>query len=477
MRWLVYFCVIFLTLFCGVITAHSDDWRLESICDTGTGSTNGYPSLGLDSHDYPHFSFTYCDLYDEYPYYDDYNYQIKYGHWTGSSWEFQTIDGKKLQNPKEDRLPYLYLYSSLDVDSQDNPHVMYSDAYENDLTYAHWDGSNWKIDVVDEFAIFSPDIKLDSQDYPHCVYAKRYWKKSLEDIKKDFQYTGHYMYAYWTGTNWELSDLDQQEGFDTWGDIHLALDSLDQSYVVWRGCATHDLRYAKWDGTTWDFQIIDASGKVSYDLSMALDSQEHLHIVYNEKEGWQIYDLKYAYWTGSEWDIQTLDTSSGLPFRNSIAFDSQDRLHIAYVKDVETPPYYHLMYAFWTGSEWEIENICSRSNEILSLSFKLDPQDKPHILFHDYQGHKIYYVWQGEGLDISLLSFTATPQEDFSVLLNWQVECTEGEQIAGFNLYRREINNDIAAEVANLGCKWTKVNSSLITGQNPHSYSDCACPA
>jgi len=47
-----------------------------------------------------------------------------------------------------------------------------------------------------------------------------------------------------------------------------------------------------------------------------------------------------------------------------------------------------------------------------------------------------------------------------------------GEQIAGFNLYRRDINNNIAAEVSNLGCIWTKVNAGLITGQNPYTYTD-----
>jgi len=52
------------------------------------------------------------------------------------------------------------------------------------------------------------------------------------------------------------------------------------------------------------------------------------------------------------------------------------------------------------------------------------------------------------------------------------VDITEGDQITGFNLYRREINNNIAAEVSNLGCIWTKVNPNLITGENPYSYTD-----
>jgi hypothetical protein len=60
-------------------------------------------------------------------------------------------------------------------------------------------------------------------------------------------------------------------------------------------------------------------------------------------------------------------------------------------------------------------------------------------------------------------------------LLNWQVEITEGEQIAGFNLYRREITPNSVSEAPQLPQNkndWTQINTSLITGENPYTYTD-----
>ncbi len=57
------------------------------------------------------------------------------------------------------------------------------------------------------------------------------------------------------------------------------------------------------------------------------------------------------------------------------------------------------------------------------------------------------------------------------------METTKGEQIAGFNLYRREL----VAEMSPLGedmyprlpvHDWLKINGDLSTGQNPYSYTD-----
>jgi len=74
-------------------------------------------------------------------------------------------------------------------------------------------------------------------------------------------------------------------------------------------------------------------------------------------------------------------------------------------------------------------------------------------------------------IEVDLVYFGAKPFSN-SIRLTWVIKATEGEHIAGFNLYRREMNNNIAAEVSNLGCIWTKVNTGLITGQNPCTYTD-----
>ncbi|MGQ9706948.1 MAG: T9SS type A sorting domain-containing protein, partial [bacterium] len=86
-----------------------------------------------------------------------------------------------------------------------------------------------------------------------------------------------------------------------------------------------------------------------------------------------------------------------------------------------------------------------------------------------------------------LTSFTAKP-DDNAITLNWSI--LTDEQISGFNLYRRVANpttnpNLVGTDynLSNPGgentysrknpdTQWTKVNTSLITGTNPYSYTD-----
>lgn len=89
---------------------------------------------------------------------------------------------------------------------------------------------------------------------------------------------------------------------------------------------------------------------------------------------------------------------------------------------------------------------------------------------------------EGQGIpdEILLTDFNAKSQDD-TILLTWSANPTEGEQISGFNLYRREnISTDNKSITerkddhlsVDLDTNWTKINTSLITGENPCSYID-----
>jgi len=178
-----------------------------------------------------------------------------------------------------------------------------------------------------------------------------------------------------------------------------------------------------------------------------------------------------------------VDTLGSVGFCTSIALDSSDNPHISY-SDVSNDD---LKYAHWNGSAWEIQSVDTFGDVGGYTSIAIDSSECPHISYYDWGNGGLKYACYGEPpTGISLLSFTATPQEGSSVLLKWQVETTPpmagSEQIAGFNLYRREAN--IVAESAPCFYKanssplqakdvdWTKVNPSLITGQNPYTYTD-----
>ncbi|MGQ9706409.1 MAG: T9SS type A sorting domain-containing protein [bacterium] len=81
-------------------------------------------------------------------------------------------------------------------------------------------------------------------------------------------------------------------------------------------------------------------------------------------------------------------------------------------------------------------------------------------------------------MGIDLTSFSVKPNNN-AITLNWSV--ATDEDISGFNIYRRiAIPTSISTvgEIAQSplqtedNTRWTKVNTSLITGSNPYSYTD-----
>ena len=66
------------------------------------------------------------------------NYDLKYAAWDGGQWQIQTVDGAGTVG----------VYTSLGLDSTGNPHISYFDYSNSALKYAAWDGSQWQIQTV-----------------------------------------------------------------------------------------------------------------------------------------------------------------------------------------------------------------------------------------------------------------------------------------------------------------------------------------
>jgi len=71
----------------------------------------------------------------------------------------------------------------------------------------------------------------------------------------------------------------------------LALDSSNNPCIAYYDELKYDLKYAKYSGSAWASQIVDAVGRVGYYNTLALDSNNDPHIIYFDLDN---YDLKYA---------------------------------------------------------------------------------------------------------------------------------------------------------------------------------------
>jgi parallel beta-helix repeat protein len=402
-------------------------WSIETVDDPAhpdSSFTGKGASLALDSNDNPHISYL-----------GDGNY--KYARWNGSTWNIQTVDSTG----------YVGGWTSIALDSQDNPHISYGEKY------ARWNGSTWLTETVDStgVSVFWTSIALDSNNNPHISYHD-YTNESLK-------------YARWNGSAWNIQTVDDSSSPDCSAGrgASLALDSNDNPHISYQyNCLEivpepHDyrLKYARWNGSAWNIQTVDAVWIGSY-TSLALDSNDNPHISYCDD--YHPY-LKYRRWNGSTWLTETeiVDSTDHASMFMSLALDSSDNPHISYYKYGYEGA---LKYARWTGSKWSIENVDSTGDVGQYTSLALDSNDNPHISYYDDTNYDLKYAT----LKIHDVAVTdvapskTTVGEGYSISIDVTVEnqgtCTENFDVT---IYANAIS------IASLTVTITSGNSKTIT--------------
>jgi len=423
--------------------AFADGWFFEV---PYAFTQDGGMSLALGSGNNPHISF--CEYFDG---------CLLYATKTDSTWDIYNID---------DGLHPYYAgrYNDIAVDEEDNPHISYKLYNEagSHLKYKYYNGSSWYSKIVDYGGNVDSytSIDVDDENNPHISY----YDESNGDLK----------YAYSNGSTWEITTVDYI------GDVgeftSIALDDENKPHIAYYDESNSDLKYAYWNGSTWEITVVYYIGNYGSDISLALDDDNNPHISYFDRSN---SDLKYSYWNGFNWETSTVDNTSGTySYSNSLALDDGNKPHISYEScdDYE----YCLKYARWTGSSWDITEVDTTEYDDpnLDISMAIDSYNNPHISYCMWAGHYLKYAWYDPYLEIKLTSFSASPKGDSAIVLTWSVETTEGEDIIGFNLYRRPLTTegDPAFGGGSLTPgkeeTWTQINPTLITGQNPYTYTD-----
>ena len=130
----------------------SESWNFQTVM------ANAFiVHLALDSNSFPHFTCV-----DDQPPLEN---TMTYGSWNNSNWETRVVFSNLL--------PYNGGYFALD--SQNNPHIIYSvdhpsSGWEADLIYASWTGNSWDTQIIDSHATAAGSIVLDSSGNPHVCY-------------------------------------------------------------------------------------------------------------------------------------------------------------------------------------------------------------------------------------------------------------------------------------------------------------------
>ena len=339
---------------------------LDSVGDVGE-----YSSIAIDSYGFKHIS-----------YFDDTNDDLKYATDKTGSWVTTSVDATWHSVGK---------YSSIAIDSNDGVHISYYDDTNRNLKYATCSSacsiaSNW--DTVTAHAMSARDvgwftsIAIDSNDAIHISY----YDFSSKDLKYATCSSGCT-----TGSNWSQVSVDTPGSVGSQSSI--AIDSNDAIHISYSDVTNGRLKYATCSsGCTaednWSKVRVDTASNVGSWNSIAIDSNDVVHISYHDTTNG---DLKYATCSSSctspsqnNWDKVYVDSVGDVGEYSSIAIDSNDVVHISY-HDTTNP---NLKYATCsssctTANNWNNVSVDETGDVGRYGSIAIDSNDGVHISYYD----------------------------------------------------------------------------------------------
>ncbi len=292
------------------------------------------------------------------------------------AWNIQTVDSEGSVG----------WYTSLALDSSGNPHISYFDATNHGLKYAVYNSSHWNIEMIDSTdsagatAGLYSSLALDAGGNPHISY-----------FGYDFNvYSSTQLrYATFDGSAWDIQMLSGP-GHRGWY-TSLDLDASGNphiSHVRINGVLT----YVAYDGSAWHRQFVDSGDFRAEWTSLALDAAGDPHISYYD---WRHRDLRYAALGESGWDIQVVQSEGDVGNYASLAIDRDGDPHISYLGNGD------LMYATYDGFTWDVQTVDSEGSVGWYTSLELDASGNPHISYWDSDNDDLKYAaFDGSAWDI-----------------------------------------------------------------------------
>lgn len=220
---------------------NGETWDAHSV--PSSGFAYGAVSLTLDARDRPHLSF-----------FDIQSSRIKYAHLAEFGWRIVAVDNALDEG-----------HHSIGLDADGIPHIAYS--WNNGyLRYARLQGSAWVTETVDEDVVTSryTSIALDASGDPRIGYYAK----------------GNLYYAHWAGSRWDIQTVENGSNPQY---VALRIGSDGVVKMAYRNETTSDVRLAVQNGSDWQIVTVDREGEPGWDLRMALDAGNRPHLSYYDR--------------------------------------------------------------------------------------------------------------------------------------------------------------------------------------------------
>lgn len=225
-----------------------------------------------------------------------------------AQWNIQTVDNSGDVGK----------WSDIAYDSHGYPHIVYFDDTDDDLMYAHWTGSAWKIEEITySMGNYGCAIAVDNQDYVHIVLTPSTTIRYYNNISGSFKTVG---FQSGSSSRGRFPDIclhyNQSTGQTT-------------PHISWYDHGTKDLYHAYLDHNTNRLvsEPVDQGNDVGLNSHITCDSNENIYISYYDQGAGA---LKFAYYDGTKWSTTTIDDNGDVGLYNSIALDNNTKPCISY---------------------------------------------------------------------------------------------------------------------------------------------------
>lgn len=299
---------------------------------------------------------------------------------SGGAWTQQTIQGGNIWN------------LALAVDSQDRPHVAFSDIDADVLYYGVRDSGTWTMEAAysqQYLSARSVSLQVDSQDRAHLAFVYNH----------DVYYDGR------EATGW---NMQKQTAIGSAISVSLGLFGADSPVMSIRTDEPNDpannnsdLGFAEWDGSTWQVDIIEDEYLSGGSNVLAVDAAGQPHILYSRSDGTSSVGvagtMKYARRTTSGWQVEILEGSYDGGLESRLVLDANERPHVAHLDDNSNA----IRYGYWDGNRWLyhtvdlVEQLSKRGNRFGRPALTLDAQGRPHLAFEGPKYDLRYAYWDG----------------------------------------------------------------------------------
>jgi hypothetical protein len=351
-------------------------------------------SLRFDKNGNPHVVYGGKHLY--YAWYD------------GSQWNQTIVDGS----------PGVGEHAALALDSNNRPRISYYDAGNRSLKFAYFDGFSWITQTIDTPNVVMSDLapenlhRMNPGTYDFQPMADPegatglYTSITVDNNNEvhisylDTSYVqgpntpGALRYAHWDGVSWEVGTLvDGRTPTGWYSSIAIApnnqrpcisylIEKYDDLYYV---CQRAD---GSWPTPSVD-DAVDAAGNVGAFTSLAFDSNSIPYISYYD---FGEDNLKLAKKKSSGWEITTLDTGGDTGLYTSLAVrPSDNRIFISYIDASDA------LVRIINSSDWSPKTVANVSPEGRYTSIAIDKNGRPGVVYYRVENAQLVYSYNTSG--------------------------------------------------------------------------------